>query len=284
MLVMNMSGIYGGQAWIFDALRRGEAAEIDLQNLSGTNAYLDDDAKETIRARLEDFFQNARGFSEADLRTNGIRLLDNGNFHYLSLLFMERIPWDFSLVLFDNHPDMQTARFGNITSCGGWVREALETLPRLHHVFLIGAKDRLVLEEMAELLSDVRSDDGGEPREANAGRAEPGTAGLRDRVTVIGPQGLVTADDVLETLHDVNGGLPLYISVDKDVLRMKDAVCNWEQGVMSLAVLCEMLAEISKAHRVISVDICGETDDLQNVAAEEKNGIATREILRVFGR
>ena len=40
------------------------------------------------------------------------------------LLWMEKITEPFSLVLFDRHPDTQRPSFGDITSCGGWVRSS----------------------------------------------------------------------------------------------------------------------------------------------------------------
>ena len=51
---------------------------------------------------------------------------------------MEKIDMPFRLILFDNHTDMQPPAFGGLLSCGGWAAEALEKLPHLQEVILIG--------------------------------------------------------------------------------------------------------------------------------------------------
>ena len=51
---------------------------------------------------------------------------------------MEKIDIPFRLILFDNHTDMQPPAFGGLLSCGGWAAEALEKLPHLQEVILIG--------------------------------------------------------------------------------------------------------------------------------------------------
>lgn len=62
-------------------------------------------------------------------------------------------------------------------------------------------------------------------------------------------------------------GLPLYISVDLDVLSREFAHTDWDQGEMSLQELVSILGDIpaSGGHRIIGVDICGGT-------APEKGG------------
>ena len=54
--------------------------------------------------------------------------------------------------------------------------------------------------------------------------------------------------------------IPVYISIDKDVLRVEDARCNWSQGNMSKEELLEMVSEIYRTRRVLGMDICGEED------------------------
>ena len=44
----------------------------------------------------------------------------------------------FELLVFDHHTDMQRPAFVGILSCGGWIREALETNENLKHVILVG--------------------------------------------------------------------------------------------------------------------------------------------------
>lgn len=51
--------------------------------------------------------------------------------------------------------------------------------------------------------------------------------------------------------------LPLYLSIDLDVLDRRHAVTNWDQGSLSLERLLEMLAVLTAEHTIIGVDICG---------------------------
>lgn len=111
-----------------------QATVVDLRLVEGTKCYLDDLAKEQVVDALE------------DISIEGIHFIDSGNYHYLSLLMISRIGIDFELVLVDNHPDMKAPAFGGITSCGGWVLEALETLPHLKRVYMFGVKDELIKE------------------------------------------------------------------------------------------------------------------------------------------
>lgn len=52
--------------------------------------------------------------------------------------------------------------------------------------------------------------------------------------------------------------LPIYISIDKDVLDRGEARTNWNQGDMPLSILERLLLEVFEHQRVIGVDICGE--------------------------
>ena len=52
--------------------------------------------------------------------------------------------------------------------------------------------------------------------------------------------------------------LPLYIPVDKDVLRTSEARTNWDQGDLSLEQLFKWLELAFEKRKVLAVDICGE--------------------------
>ena len=127
MIVMHMSGAYEPQNFYDE-----NDILVDCRDISGTNCYCDDIAKHQLRERV------------ANLSYHDIHFLDSGNYHYLSLLWLEKIKEPFSLVLFDHHPDMQPPSFGDITSCGGWVKEALEQIPNLQNVYLVGVEEGLL--------------------------------------------------------------------------------------------------------------------------------------------
>ncbi|MCF0128182.1 MAG: hypothetical protein HUJ70_06400 [Pseudobutyrivibrio sp.] len=102
---------------------------LDFRQLESTKCYCDEESSSILQNKLKTI-----GF-------NGIHFIDSGNYHYLTLFFLEQIKEDFNLLLVDHHPDDQPPGFGDILSCGGWVLKAKETLTCLNKVFSFGIKD-----------------------------------------------------------------------------------------------------------------------------------------------
>ena len=215
--VCNFTNVYENQPFMEGLRRSGEATWIDCTDIPGTDCYCDDEAVVAIRKRIAD-----AGIKNA----SGIHFFDNGNFHYMSKIWTDMVQEPFSLVIFDHHPDMQEPRFGNILSCGGWVRSALESNPCLRDVWLVGIRPEL--------------------------KGECG--GFPDRVHIVGEDALPGLDPVL-LAGKVRSGRALYLSVDKDVLRPEDARTDWDQGTMSLDWLCAFAAALGPD--LCGVDICG---------------------------
>jgi hypothetical protein len=162
----------------------------DFSALEGTNCYCSADSAEQIRSRL------------AGLPLHAVHDIGTGDYHYISLFWLERIGEPFQLVLFDHHPDDQPGAFGaELISCGGWVALARQ-LPLMR-----------------------------------------GDLWIRD------------ASDfaLLDTLPD----LPLYLSVDLDVLSPAYARTDWDQGRMTLNELSGALRRLRVGRRIIGVDLCG---------------------------
>jgi len=58
------------------------------------------------------------------LPLHAIHKIGTGDYHYVSLFWLERVYEDFVLYLFDNHPDDQPGAFGeDMLTCGSWVKE-----------------------------------------------------------------------------------------------------------------------------------------------------------------
>ena len=221
-----------------------EAVLTACENLEGTNCYCGEAAAEALRERIQAF-----GLS-------GIHFLDSGNYHYVSRLWLEQAEEPFDLLVFDHHTDMQEPAFGGILSCGGWVRAALEELPLLRQVYLAGP-----------------------PADSREAREE--LFGFMDRVLWI-PGEELGDGEVLERYlaAEGDGCRPLYISVDKDILRMEDAVTNWDQGKVELSALLKSIRAAGRARRVLGMDVCGE--EPEGNAAAEKNDRANEALCRVF--
>lgn len=200
-VIMKMTEAYDYQSF-YEKIEK--CCILDCKSIEGTRCYLDDLAKDELIGQLVPF------------GADGIHFIDSGNYHYLSLLWLMKIDVDFNLILFDHHPDNQPPSFGMITSCGGWVLEATESLPHLKNVYTYGVGDEV-------------------------------------------------------PIADIPKDLPLYISIDKDVLREADSITDWDQGNMSLQEMLTMLSEVCENHKIIGVDICGDSGENASSGAEINN-------------
>lgn len=216
----------------YDVLSEGESDVeiIDCSDINGTRCYLDDESKEILKERFK------------RIVPEGIHFIDSGNYHYLSLLMLEKIDEDFALFLFDNHPDMLKPSFGEITSCGGWVKEAIEKLPHLKKVYLIGMEGTLI-EELGKLPDNVEvfMRHGSEEFMLSDGAYDS----LQDRIKTIA-----------ESLE-----MPIYISFDEDVLSETELSCEWSQGVLNINQAKGLVGGLMAQDQVLGLDLCGENID-----------------------
>ena len=209
-----------------------EVCWIDCRDMSGVNGYCSDDAQEEIRKRIQDY----------DYR--GIHFLDSGNYHYLSKFWLEKIEEPYSLVVFDHHTDMQESAFFGMLSCGSWIKEVLEEHPYLKEVCVVGPPKAAIEQCESNLVSRVVFLT---QEELEAGILEKWHAFLEHRKE-----------------------LPVYLSIDKDVLCLEDARTNWDQGEMKLEDMEEMIKQVFQKRNVLGADICGENpQDTARMPAKE---------------
>lgn len=174
-----------------------------------------------------------------------LRFLDSGNYHHLSYIYTGFIKTDFNLVVFDNHTDMQSSAFGPILSCGSWILEAITKNPFLKKVVLIGVK------ESYRLACSVRNEDK-----------------------------VIFLDSVRDVEQEIFS-LPVYLSIDKDVLSSEDFLCDWDQGEMRFDTLIRELAFVRNTCRLIGVDVCG-APPVTEVGAAFTDNLMNKRILEVF--
>jgi len=224
-IILDLSGA-GPEEGLDRALR--DARTVPLSSLEGTNCYCDEAAAAAIRSAL------------AELPAAALHWDDTGDYHYLTRFWLEKAAEEnggapFALVLFDHHPDMQEPAFGNVLSCGGWARDAFQDIPGLEQVLLVGINPDLEL-EILDLVFDgvlaVTTDD------------------LRHT-------GDSLSADVLEMFSLLEPKVPVYISIDKDVLTKDYARTNWDQGCMTLAQLEAAVLCATAGHRLLGADVCG---------------------------
>ncbi len=210
---------------------------IDLTDISGTDMYCTEEAAAEIRKRL------------APYSPCGIHFLDSGNYHYATKFFIEKIRDPFALVLYDNHSDMQPPEFPGMISCGDWAGDVIRTNPCLKQLILAGPEQKTI-DEIPSV--------------------------FHKKLICISRE-VIEEKRVHEKIPLIDMDLPIYISIDKDVLDRSSARTNWDQGEMPFPVLEKLLLEVFEHQRVIGADICGECTLLEPfrelMADEEINKI-----------
>lgn len=81
----------------------------------------------------------------------------------------------------------------------------------------------------------------------------------------------------------VPAGLPVYLSIDLDVMPREYARTDWTQGEMSLESLLSAVDRISAKHRILGVDICGGLTVAKGATAEDLSvNSGTRDALAAY--
>ena len=112
-LLMCMSNMFFDEGWMPEGVPC-----LDLRHIEGTTAYCSPEAKEQILSAI------------APYPVHAVHLIDNGDYHYITALWMSRLEEETDLLLFDNHPDDQAPAFGaDLLSCGGWVANVKKDNP-----------------------------------------------------------------------------------------------------------------------------------------------------------
>lgn len=242
-VIMNFSGIYKNQNF-YKNYAEEEIFWTELSDLSGCNCYCDAEASDRIRKEIQAF------------TGKGLHFIDSGNYHYMTRLWLEKLQIPFRLLVFDNHTDMQPPAFGGLLSCGGWIAASLEELPLLQEVVLVGPDE--------EAYTQVEPD-------------------LQQKVLFLSREKLstMTAEEKVGFFNNLSEDLPLYVSVDKDVLCKGDASTTWSQGDMHLSELMSFLELVLERQNILGMDVCGECD-MDSCSEDFLNDHANEAILRLW--
>lgn len=246
---------------------------LDCTQIAGTDCYCDDEAIAEINKLIdENRCSNCRVDSTT---TPDIHFFDNGNYHYMSKIWTDRVQEPFDLVVFDHHPDMQPPRFGDILSCGGWVKKVLEENKFVQNLVIIGVADHLIEELQADETAEfanykdrvtfipeseirewqARSTRLSSKKPESSSREAPFSplSSLVSRLPPKGGHAHVSAK-ALSGQRSSN----IYLSIDKDVLSPADAATNWDQGSLTFEALKKIITELSQGKKILGIDICGE--------------------------
>ena len=212
----------------------------------------------------------------------GIHYIDSGNYHYISKIITDHIDEPFGLVMYDHHTDMQIPMVPGMMSCGDWAGQALSQNKNLRQLVIVGPPEK-------DIDQTLESYNGSQSGRLLIFSAEDLHGGLLE-----------------DKLKLIRTDLPLYISIDKDVLGTEDCETNWSQGNMSIGGLERLLgvflggqgeernsdacrnderyAGDIRHSRILGVDICGEIQtDIpvpEYLEAEEKNEKVNIELFR----
>lgn len=210
-----------------DFYKNSQFKRVDLTNIHGVFGYCDN---ETLK-RLKNIILKED--------TSGINFLGSGNYHYMTYLLMQKVDKPFTLVLFDHHTDMMNSLFGNLMSCGCWVKRALDENKMLKKVIIIGVEKKLIdnIDEKYRNRVFCYS-------EEDIKHNILWTSFLKDKIDK-----------------------PIYISIDKDVIGKDEAKTNWQQGILTLEELREIFDFLVDNGEVISVDVCGECSSRDEIVA-----------------
>ena len=243
---------------------------IDCSDIQETDMYCSKNAYEKIWGRIEPY------------GIQGIHYIDSGNYHYISKIITDHIDEPFGLVMYDHHTDMQMPMVPEMMSCGDWAGQALSQNKNLRQLVIVGPPESDI-EQTLESYSGSQS----------------------GRLLTFSAEDL--HGDLLENkLKLIRTDLPLYISIDKDVLGPEYTETNWSQGDMSIDGLERLLSVFLggqgeeknsdacrnderyagdiRHSRILGVDICGEIQtDIpvpEYLEAEEKNEKVNIELFR----
>ena len=243
---------------------------MDCSDIEETDMYCSKEANKRIWEKIKPY------------GIQGIHYIDSGNYHYITKIITDHIDEPFGLVMYDHHTDMQIPMVSEMMSCGDWAGQALSQNKNLRQLVMVGPPEK-------DIDQTLESYNGSQSGRLLIFSAEDLHGGLLEN-----------------KLKLIRTDLPLYISIDKDVLGTEDCETNWSQGNMSIGGLERLLGvflggqceEINsdacrnderyagdiRHSRILGVDICGEIQtDIsvpEYLEAEEKNEKVNIELFR----
>ena len=243
---------------------------IDCSDIEETDMYCSKEANKRIWEKIKPY------------GIQGIHYIDSGNYHYISKIITDLIDEPFGLVMYDHHTDMQIPMVPGMMSCGDWAGQALSQNKNLRQLVMVGPPEK-------DIDQTLESHNGSQSGRLLIFSAEDLHGGLLEN-----------------KLKLIRTDLPLYISIDKDVLGTEDCETNWSQGDMSIDGLERLLgvflggqgeernydacrnderyAGDIRHSRILGIDICGEIQtDIpvpEYLEAEEKNEKVNIELFR----
>ncbi|HTU89953.1 MAG TPA: hypothetical protein VMF69_07645 [Gemmataceae bacterium] len=189
-----------------------------------------------------------------------LSFIGSGDFHHVSLALLRRLSGPFNLLVIDNHPDWM--RGVPFLHCGTWLYHAAQ-LPGVQRIFHLGGA--VDFDNAYRWLAPWPMIRSGKIIVAPALRRFQGECWERIAHQPLRrcPDEPVEAERLSEWLAPYRAelsALPLYISLDKDVLTASEAVVNWDSGYLNATeVLAILTAFVNAAEgELAGIDIVGD--------------------------
>jgi len=194
-----------------------------------------------------------------------LTLYGSGDFHHVSLAMVRRLEGPFNLLMLDKHPDWM--RGLPFLHCGNWLGEALR-LPNLQKVFHLGGE--LDFDNLFSWLAPWRELRSGRVVVLPAVRRFRGRAWQRVPHEPLRNHPVLAVEaarieEVLAPHRDDLARWPLYITLDKDVMTARDAVVNWDSGLLHLEEVETILRVVRDlvGGSLLGMDIVGDWSPVQ---------------------
>ena len=217
-------------------------------------AHLESEIRYGCRSIALDRLQQAL---EHRLPRDCLGFLGSGDFHHVTLALVRRLAarGPLHVVVLDNHPDNMRYAFG--VHCGSWVR-AVARLPFVRSVDVVGitstdvAGAHLLANYLLPLLR-------GRVRYWCIGVRPSWSARLRVRDSI---NSFDTPREMIAAFLDHIGQAraPIYLSIDKDVLRTDVVRTNWDQGALTEDDVIAVVSHLRP--RMIGGDVTGEVSPI----------------------
>jgi arginase family enzyme len=255
--ILDIDGSLPAQPGIAAAIGDGRAQRVDLRNEERSLRLW------ASRRQLRALAARLTALTPPPGQGPLVTFYGSGDYHHLATMLIASVAEPVTVVHFDNHADW--VRVPATHNCGGWVNRAL-ALQQVKRVITLGiCSDDLVRPQLKS--GNVAALASGR-LEIHAWRAPPSRVWGRigdgpghsriGRHIVWNCLAELNWPDFLDALAARLPTEAVWVTIDKDVLRLADAATNWDQGGMPLDALLTALKRLAATRRIVGVDICGE--------------------------
>jgi len=199
---------------------------------------------------------------------HAVTLIGSGDYHHISSLLIRQFQQPLSLIVFDFHPDWDI--MPPSLGCGSWVNDILKD-NNIKKVILIGvsSEDISTFRIQAANLGALKNN----RLEIYPWQHRPARVIFRkvpDNLSLKVTKGLFSSRidwhelaqenlsalfaDILQRISTRE----VYVSIDKDCLRIEDSLTNWEEGCLRLEQLLLILKLIKDRFDITGLDITGD--------------------------